>query len=181
MGRIGSWSIPWFVQGRTSGMGGGAGCGARVQLLCPSPSLPAGSAADPSAYRTVQRAVLPTAGAVEDGDVAERPYTVLSCAMSIDGYIAGAAMKPLPLSNAADFDRVDAVRASMRRHPGRRRYRPQRSTAAPGPFRRATQRAGGPRPAAVTDQGHRHAGGGQLDASASVLRGRRHREGGLLR
>jgi 5-amino-6-(5-phosphoribosylamino)uracil reductase len=44
--------------------------------------------------------------------VADRPYTVLSCAMSIDGYIAGAAMKPLPLSNAADFDRVDAVRAA---------------------------------------------------------------------
>ncbi len=44
--------------------------------------------------------------------MAERPYTVLSCAMSIDGYIADAAMKPLPLSNAADFDRVDAVRAT---------------------------------------------------------------------
>ena len=44
--------------------------------------------------------------------MAERPYTVLSCAMSIDGYIASAAMKPLPLSNAADLDRVDAVRAS---------------------------------------------------------------------
>lgn len=43
--------------------------------------------------------------------VAERPYTVLSCAMSIDGYVASAARKPLPLSNAADFDRVDAVRA----------------------------------------------------------------------
>jgi 5-amino-6-(5-phosphoribosylamino)uracil reductase len=44
--------------------------------------------------------------------VAERPYTVLSCAMSIDGYIAGAARTPLRLSNAADLDRVDAVRAS---------------------------------------------------------------------
>ena len=44
--------------------------------------------------------------------MAERPYTVLSCAMSIDGYIASAAGKPLPLSNAADFDRVDAVRAT---------------------------------------------------------------------
>jgi len=44
--------------------------------------------------------------------MAERPYTVLSCAMSIDGYIASATMKPLPLSNAADLDRVDAVRAS---------------------------------------------------------------------
>ena len=44
--------------------------------------------------------------------MAERPYTVLSCAMSIDGYIASAGMKPLALSNAADLDRVDAVRAS---------------------------------------------------------------------
>ena len=44
--------------------------------------------------------------------MAERPYTVLSCAMSIDGYIASAALKPLPLSNEADLDRVDAVRAS---------------------------------------------------------------------
>ena len=42
----------------------------------------------------------------------ERPYTVLSCAMSIDGYIASPAGKPLALSNAADFDRVDAVRAT---------------------------------------------------------------------
>ena len=44
--------------------------------------------------------------------MAERPYTVLSCAMSIDGYVASAAMAPLPFSNEADFDRVDAVRAS---------------------------------------------------------------------
>jgi 5-amino-6-(5-phosphoribosylamino)uracil reductase len=44
--------------------------------------------------------------------VTERPYTVLSCAMSIDGYLASATMEPLAFSNAADFDRVDAVRAS---------------------------------------------------------------------
>ena len=44
--------------------------------------------------------------------MAERPYTVLSCAMSLDGYVASAAMAPLPFSNEADFDRVDAVRAS---------------------------------------------------------------------
>jgi 5-amino-6-(5-phosphoribosylamino)uracil reductase len=41
----------------------------------------------------------------------ERPYTLLSCSVSIDGYIAGAASRLL-LSNGADFDRVDAVRAS---------------------------------------------------------------------
>jgi 5-amino-6-(5-phosphoribosylamino)uracil reductase len=44
--------------------------------------------------------------------VAERPYTILSCSMSIDGYIDDASDKRLLLSNAADFDRVDALRAS---------------------------------------------------------------------
>ena len=43
--------------------------------------------------------------------MAERPYTVLSCALSLDGYLAGARGEPLPLSSAADLDRVDAVRA----------------------------------------------------------------------
>jgi riboflavin-specific deaminase-like protein len=41
----------------------------------------------------------------------DRPYTLLSCSVSIDGYIAGAGSRLL-LSNGADFDRVDAVRAS---------------------------------------------------------------------
>jgi 5-amino-6-(5-phosphoribosylamino)uracil reductase len=41
----------------------------------------------------------------------DRPYTLLSCSVSIDGYI-GSASSPLLLSNEADFDRVDAVRAS---------------------------------------------------------------------
>jgi 5-amino-6-(5-phosphoribosylamino)uracil reductase len=44
--------------------------------------------------------------------VSERPYTLLSCSMSIDGYIDDASEHRLLLSNAADFDRVDAVRAS---------------------------------------------------------------------
>jgi 5-amino-6-(5-phosphoribosylamino)uracil reductase len=43
--------------------------------------------------------------------VADRPYTLLSCGMSIDGYLDSAEVKRLALSNAADFDRVDAVRA----------------------------------------------------------------------
>jgi 5-amino-6-(5-phosphoribosylamino)uracil reductase len=41
----------------------------------------------------------------------DRPYTLMSCSVSIDGYIASAASRVL-LSNDADFDRVDAVRAS---------------------------------------------------------------------
>jgi 5-amino-6-(5-phosphoribosylamino)uracil reductase len=44
--------------------------------------------------------------------MADRPYTLLSCGMSIDGYLDSATVKRLPLSNDADFDRVDAVRAS---------------------------------------------------------------------
>jgi len=43
--------------------------------------------------------------------VADRPYVLLSCAMSIDGYIHDATDTRLLLSNDADFDRVDAVRA----------------------------------------------------------------------
>ena len=42
----------------------------------------------------------------------ERPYTLLSCGMSIDGYLGAATPRRLELSNDADFDRVDAVRAS---------------------------------------------------------------------
>jgi 5-amino-6-(5-phosphoribosylamino)uracil reductase len=44
--------------------------------------------------------------------VADRPYTLLSCCVSIDGYLGSATATRLRLSNDADFDRVDAVRAS---------------------------------------------------------------------
>jgi riboflavin-specific deaminase-like protein len=43
--------------------------------------------------------------------MADRPYTLLSCGMSLDGYLDSVAVKRLPLSNEADFDRVDSVRA----------------------------------------------------------------------
>jgi len=43
--------------------------------------------------------------------MADRPYTLLSCGISIDGYLDGVAEKRLLLSNDADFDRVDSVRA----------------------------------------------------------------------
>lgn len=41
----------------------------------------------------------------------ERPYTMLSCCVSLDGYL-GDRTPRLALSNDADFDRVDQVRAS---------------------------------------------------------------------
>ncbi|MEU5726477.1 dihydrofolate reductase family protein [Micromonospora sp. NPDC047738] len=40
-----------------------------------------------------------------------RPYVLLSCAMSIDGYIDDASTGRLLLSNDSDFDRIDEVRA----------------------------------------------------------------------
>ncbi|GAA4346385.1 RibD family protein [Angustibacter luteus] len=43
--------------------------------------------------------------------MAERPYTVLSCGMSVDGYLDDATGERLVLSNDADLDRVDEVRA----------------------------------------------------------------------
>ncbi|WP_028645502.1 RibD family protein [Nocardioides sp. URHA0020] len=41
----------------------------------------------------------------------DRPYTLLSCGMSIDGYLDSAEDERLILSNEADLDRVDEVRA----------------------------------------------------------------------
>jgi 5-amino-6-(5-phosphoribosylamino)uracil reductase len=43
--------------------------------------------------------------------MADRPYTLLSCGMSIDGYLDSTDAVRLRLSNDADFDRVDAERA----------------------------------------------------------------------
>ena len=40
-----------------------------------------------------------------------RPYITLSCAMSIDGYLDSESPRRLAMSNAADFDRVDQLRA----------------------------------------------------------------------
>jgi 5-amino-6-(5-phosphoribosylamino)uracil reductase len=40
-----------------------------------------------------------------------RPYVVLSCAMSLDGYLDSEAPRRLAMSNAEDFDRVDQLRA----------------------------------------------------------------------
>ena len=41
----------------------------------------------------------------------DRPYVLLSCGMSIDGYVDSPSDERLLLSNDADFDRVDQVRA----------------------------------------------------------------------
>jgi 5-amino-6-(5-phosphoribosylamino)uracil reductase len=43
--------------------------------------------------------------------MSERPYILLSCGVSMDGYLDGGTSTRLLLSNDADLDRVDAVRA----------------------------------------------------------------------
>ena len=111
--------------------------------------------------------------------MADRPYTLLSCSMSIDGYIGNGASRLL-LSNDADFDRVDAVRAScdailvgaatvridnprlLVRSQARRDERAARGLAASPMKVTVTRRA-------------------ELDARAALLHGRRRREDRLLR
>lgn len=44
--------------------------------------------------------------------MAERPYILLSCGISIDGYLDNASSQRLLLSNDADLERVDSVRAA---------------------------------------------------------------------
>jgi 5-amino-6-(5-phosphoribosylamino)uracil reductase len=82
--------------------------------------------------------------------VNDRPYTPLSCGMSIDGYLATASERRLLCSNDADFDRVDAVRAASDAILVGRRHHPERQPAAPG-ARQGAGRKG--RPWFATDQG----------------------------
>jgi 5-amino-6-(5-phosphoribosylamino)uracil reductase len=49
----------------------------------------------------------------EDRRVPDRPYVLLSAAMSVDGHIDDTGPAPLVLSDAADLDRVDEVRAGV--------------------------------------------------------------------
>lgn len=49
----------------------------------------------------------------EDRRVPDRPYVLLSAAMSVDGHIDDSGPEPLLLSDAADLDRVDEERAGV--------------------------------------------------------------------
>ena len=45
--------------------------------------------------------------------MSERPYVLVSCAMSVDGFLDDASASRLILSNAEDLDRVDELRAGV--------------------------------------------------------------------
>jgi 5-amino-6-(5-phosphoribosylamino)uracil reductase len=95
----------------------------------------------------------------------ERPYTLLSCGMSIDGYIDTATDERLALSNNADLDRVDAVRADSDA------ILVGAATLRNDNPRLLVRRAHRPRPAANPDQGDRH----QSRSAGPVRRLLRHR------
>ena len=88
--------------------------------------------------------------------VADRPYTLLSCSMSIDGYIDGAKeTRPAALQERPRLRPGRRGARERRRDPGRRHHGPQRqpTPARPlaGPPRRADGRAGSrPSPMKVT-------------------------------
>jgi 5-amino-6-(5-phosphoribosylamino)uracil reductase len=100
--------------------------------------------------------------------VTSRPYVLLSCAASIDGYIDDTTGTRLLLSNDADFDRVDEVRAScdailvgaatIRKDNPRLLVRSQARQDA------RTARGTTPTPVKVTITGH-----GDLDPAASFF------------
>jgi 5-amino-6-(5-phosphoribosylamino)uracil reductase len=100
--------------------------------------------------------------------VTSRPYVLLSCAASIDGYIDDTTESHLLLSNDADFDRVDEVRAgcdailvgatTIRKDNPRLLVRSQVRQDA------RTARGNSPTPVKVTITGH-----GDLDPAAKFF------------
>ena len=116
----------------------------------PGPQIPDGSrwptscTAEPE--RTVRR-------------MADRPYTLLSCGMSIDGYLDSADAARLRLSNAADFDRVDAERARCDAILVGAATDPGRQPAPAGPLGGPARRTDVARAPGITGQGHAHPAG----------------------
>ena len=112
--------------------------------------------------------------------MADRPYTLLSCSMSLDGYLGGATDERLLLSNDADFDRIDEVRAgcdailvgaaTVRKDNPRLLVREARAGA------RAAAAGLPASPAKVTVTAR-----GDLDPARQLLHRRRQREARLLR
>lgn len=100
--------------------------------------------------------------------MADRPYIVLSCGMSIDGYLNGPTEERLLLSNDADFDRVDGVRAEcdaiLVGAATVRRDNPRLLVRSPGRREQRTARGLPPSPIKVTVTS-----GAQLDACANFF------------
>ena len=90
--------------GAATGMATAVAFGAMVLAA----NLPA-----PSSWQRGSGPGLPSPPRSRRGDepMPDRPYTILSCSISLDGYLGGGTEERLVLSNDADLDRVDRVRA----------------------------------------------------------------------
>ena len=76
--------------------------------------------------------------------VAERPYTLLSCGMSIDGYLDSAGETAAAALQRGRLRPRRRRARRLRRDPGRRGHRPERQPAAAGARRRRDSRSGWP-------------------------------------
>src|ERR1700760_4710287 len=114
--------------------------------------------------------MMPARNASTVGTVPARPYTLVSCAVSVDGYLDDASPDRLILSGPEDRDEVDELRAradailvgagTIRADNPRLLIRDQARVAA----RESAGRAAAPRPAPVP-------GTGDLDPAARFFTG----------
>ena len=100
------------------------------------------------------RSAVPGAHVEAEGSrsMPERPYTILSCSISLDGYLGGGTDERLVLSNEADLERVDRVRAecdAILVGAGTVRATTRGCSCAT----RGCARSGGPGPRRVADEG----------------------------
>ena len=100
--------------------------------------------------------------------MADRPYTLLSCGMSLDGYLGSPTPQRLLMSNDADFDRVEGVRSTcdaiLVGAATIRRDDPRLTVRTPARRQRRVARGLPPTPVKVTVTGH-----ADLDACANFF------------
>ena len=118
---LGGWGPREGIAGWTfavAGLGASAGVAAStlfgiLAMIAVAPGLVVAATSAVRRMRTPApaRTVVLAGTGREGGIVIDRPYVILSAAMSLDGYLDTASPPRLALSNAADFDRVDEVRA----------------------------------------------------------------------
>ena len=75
--------------------------------------------------------------------VPDRPYTIVSCAVSVDGYLDDASPEPPDPVRPRGPGRGGRAAGGRRRDPGRRRHDPRRQPAAAGPRPRPGRRPRG--------------------------------------
>ena len=107
----------------------------------------------PQPARTTREPAAVTAGGAA---MTDRPYTLLSCGMSLDGYLDRASERAAAVLQRSRLRPGRRRPGRLRRDPGRRGDRPQRQPAAARPVGATAQRAGGARRRGHAAQGHPH-------------------------